>query len=230
MKKIMLIALMAVTLLAITACGKDIPPPIGTPSLSDFTARYEDGMLHYMAIVDKPTPCHEITIEETPGDITRIEFITTLPDPDAICAQVITPEEIESFIDVEKPVTILVFIDGVLVHEESVEETTHDPGIGDVDEEGFGVWYTDGLLRYSARIEKPTPCHDLLVEEMMTESYPVQVSIDVEIYNPDPEQFCIQVIDVVELEGSIEIDHVPASFSLSVNGEEKFTTTEIQEI
>ena len=231
MKKIMLIGIMAAALLMLAACEPETPPP-GTDvsSLSDFSAYYEDGVLHYQGVIEKPTPCHEITVDESPGGITRIDFTTTMPGLDEICAQVITPEEISNSIEMGKPDTIVVYLDGVLVHEESVEEIIGQPPIIEPNEDGFGVWYTDGILRYSARIEKPTPCHALDVEELIMESFPVQVRVNVDVYNPDPGQICIQVIDVVELEGSIEIDHLPASFSLFINGQERFRTSNIQEI
>ncbi len=235
MKKTIILALIAVTALLVAACDADpiTPPGTGVSSLSDFSAYYEDGMLSYSAIIDKPTPCHEVNVEEVPGAITRIEFTTSMPDPGEVCAQVITPEEFENSIEMEKPDTILIYIDGVLASEESVEEANGVPENDDglvIGDEDFSAWYDDGLFRYFARIEKPTPCHQLEVEELIMESYPVQVRVNIDITYPDPELVCIQVIDVEEVHGSIDIDHVPASFSLYVNGEEMFRTSDIEEI
>ncbi len=236
MKKTILLSVLAVALLAFAACDADpiMPPGVdGLTSLSEFSASYEDGVLYYDAVLDKPTPCHVVEVEETISDVLRVDFVTSVNETDEICAQVITPEEISREVEMEMPMTILVYIDGVLASEESVEEANGIPSNGDIvdiGEEGFSVWYDNGFLRYSAVIEKPTPCHELDVEEMLLESYPVQVSVNVDIYNPDPEQVCVQVVDVVELEGTIEIDHVPASFSLSIDGEEVYRTSEIEEV
>ena len=91
-----------------------------------------------------------------------------------------------------------------------------------IQEGNFLVEYADGVVSYSAVIQKPTPCNTLKVDELIMESYPVQIKIDVSIEKHSG--FCIQVIDYENITGEIDIGHKPRSFSVHVNGGQVFTT------
>ena len=96
------------------------------------------------------------------------------------------------------------------------------------------VKYENGILEYRITVEKPTPCHTIEKEEIIMESYPVQIIVDIEIKsqtfpNKPGLEFmpCIQVIDEEVVEGTINIGHKPGSFVIRVNGEDiHFTNLE----
>ncbi len=47
----------------------------------------------------------------------------------------------------------------------------------------------------------PTPCHILTHEAIVAESFPEQVSLELSIQEPGPEEICIQVLEEVNLKG-----------------------------
>lgn len=79
--------------------------------------------------------------------------------------------------------------------------------------ESFVAEYADGVLSYSARIMVPTPCHDVRIDEMILESDPIQVRIDVS-FTSDPDEMCAQVIDERTIEGRITLQEEPGSVTL----------------
>ena len=81
----------------------------------------------------------------------------------------------------------------------------------------YSVHYEAGDISYSATIFKPTPCHELEVNEQILESFPEQLRVDVVVKKTDG--FCIQVIDEETIEGTFELGHKPASFGININGE-----------
>ncbi len=69
-----------------------------TPRASGFNAWFEDGYLYFEGTIDKPTPCHTLTVSSSATRSippqARTDVRMTLDDQE-ICAQVITPETIE---------------------------------------------------------------------------------------------------------------------------------------
>jgi len=96
------------------------------------------------------------------------------------------------------------------------DEPLVDPIIED------GVEYKDGKLVYNVWIEKPTPCYTVEVEEMVLESFPVQIVVNAKLIRE--EGFCATVISPELITGEMEIDHKPGSFTFQVNGETIFTS------
>ena len=78
------------------------PPPEPNDNEGPFTAEFADGVLTYSATVMVPTPCHEVRVEENilesdPVQVAiNVAFIN--PDPDVVCAQVVTEQTISGSI------------------------------------------------------------------------------------------------------------------------------------
>jgi hypothetical protein len=87
----------------------------------------------------------------------------------------------------------------------------------------FEIIYADGKISYAGTIEKPTPCDTLKVEEVLLESYPEQVIIDILIEKSD--MMCAQVISYEDVLGEIELANPPASVTIRLQGEDIYTKT-----
>ena len=88
------------------------PPEPGSPDDPvPLEVTYENGLLSYSAIISTPTPCHTFTVQENilESDPVRVvidvEFVD--PDPDVLCAQVITDRTVRGSISVaSEPSTV----------------------------------------------------------------------------------------------------------------------------
>ena len=87
----------------------------------------------------------------------------------------------------------------------------------------FEVIYADGKIKYAGTIEKPTPCDTLVVEEVIMESYPEQIVIDILVQKSD--MVCAQVISYEDVLGEIELANPPASVTIRFQGEDIYTKT-----
>lgn len=79
--------------------------------------------------------------------------------------------------------------------------------------DGFQAHYENGALTYSATIMAPTPCHEVRVNELILESAPIQVRIEVD-FTADPEEMCAQVITERTISGTITLGEEPGSVTL----------------
>ena len=94
-------------------------------------------------------------------------------------------------------------------------------------EDDIGIYYIkyeNGVLEYSAKVTKPTPCHKVDIKEFIMESYPVQVEVSIEVLPDDSGMACVQVIDEETVEGTLEIGHKPGSFAIKLNGGRVYST------
>ncbi len=90
---------------------------------------------------------------------------------------------------------------------------------------GAFATYDNGAVTYSIPVTKPTPCHNVTSDMLVLESYPVQLRLNINIEQPEPGTFCIQVLQETTVNGTYAIDHKPANFMASVNGEQVYSTT-----
>tara|TARA_Y100000034_G_C6878711_1_gene402284 strand:+ start:878 stop:1231 length:354 start_codon:yes stop_codon:yes gene_type:complete len=88
--------------------------------------------------------------------------------------------------------------------------------------ENAHVKYENGILDYQITVEKPTPCYTIGKEELIMESYPVQIVID--MYLIPSEDICIQVVTKEIVEGSLEIGHKPGSLTIILGEEVLYST------
>ena len=91
-------------------------------------------------------------------------------------------------------------------------------------EGNYYVKYENGIIEYKITIEKPTPCYDVSSDEMIMESYPVQVVVDISLEEPPTDIACIQVIEEEVIEGTMNIGHKPGSFAINLDGEIVYST------
>ena len=92
------------------------------------------------------------------------------------------------------------------------------------DQDGLKVSYQDGIFSYEFEVQKPTPCHFVEKEMMVLESYPPQLRLDLRIV--DSGEICVQMIDYETISDEFEIETRPASFSVYLDGEMLYSTTE----
>lgn len=81
--------------------------------------------------------------------------------------------------------------------------------------ENVYVKYENGMLSYKITIEKPTPCHIIVKDEKVMESYPVQVAVDLTFQSSN--EICIQIISKETVEGEIYTGNKPGSFEIKLN-------------
>ncbi len=71
---------------------------------------------------------------------------------------------------------------------------------------------------YVLTTDLPTPCHELEIDAMIAESFPEQVTFNVNIVSPDAGVQCAQVIEPIEESGQLAVNE-DARFSLKVTRE-----------
>ena len=108
--KIILLSLLAMSLLAISACN-EVEDVVNDDNdfyeedfleLKDPYANYGGGFVDFHVTVVKPTPCHEVSYTYNISDDNILEVLLELRQTDDLCAQVITPELVEGQIDVDE--------------------------------------------------------------------------------------------------------------------------------
>ena len=80
------------------------------------------------------------------------------------------------------------------------------------------MYYENGIFHYSFMVDLPSPCYTVEKNEIIMESYPERVMVDVAIKSTD-DDMCAQVITPYEVTGSIPLANLPASFSVSLKGD-----------
>jgi hypothetical protein len=108
--------------------------------------------------------------------------------------------------------------DGTIISGEIDECGCRSPPICEISSfEDDYINYENGILNYKITIEKPTPCHTIKKEEIIMESYPVQVIVDLTLESS--EGMCAQVITEEIVEGTMNIGHKPGSFNIILDEE-----------
>ena len=64
----------------------------------------------------------------------------------------------------------------------------------------------------------PNPCYNISIEEVVMESYPEQVNINVKVFNSNPDIMCTQVIQEIEETGTLQASQ-SAKISLNIENE-----------
>lgn len=82
-------------------------------------------------------------------------------------------------------------------------------------------YYDDGYFHYSFMVETPTPCYAVETEELILESDPEQVAVNVVMR--DTGGVCAQVVTSVEVSGSIPLSSKPASFTILLKDTEAYS-------
>ncbi|MFT4313427.1 MAG: Kazal-type serine protease inhibitor domain-containing protein [Candidatus Woesearchaeota archaeon] len=68
--------------------------------------------------------------------------------------------------------------------------------------------YVNGTYMYAVTVEKPTPCHEVVVEEFILESFPAQLQIDLEVTQPYDDIMCAQVLARETINNSVQVDNL----------------------
>lgn len=69
----------------------------------EYSSNYIDGKVYYKAIINKPTPCHKVEVEEIflESYPVQIELLIDIIPSDEVCAQVIAEEIVEGTIEID---------------------------------------------------------------------------------------------------------------------------------
>ena len=85
----------------------------------------------------------------------------------------------------------------------------------------FQKSYEDNLLKYQGTVEVPSPCHNLIPETKVMESYPEQVRIDLTITDPSLGIFCTQQITQKDFSGEHKVSE-GVKVTVFLNGEKVY--------
>ncbi|MFT4312660.1 MAG: Kazal-type serine protease inhibitor domain-containing protein [Candidatus Woesearchaeota archaeon] len=109
--------------------------------------------------------------------------------------------------------------DGLLACTLMYCEVLQEPQCLSYESEQTNNWYThqNSTLAYNFTIDAPTPCHFVTVDEIVMESYPEQIRINVELESSA--DMCAQVITPREVSGQIEGVSQQATVQVYVQGE-----------
>lgn len=105
-------------------------------------------------------------------------------------------------------VVILVF--GSIVYNLLLAKSNDEPVENEtfvLEEEDFNLEYQykgENLWQYTVTGQIPNPCYNVLVESMVAESYPEQVTIKISVSEPDTSLMCTQVIQEIEEMGEFQ--------------------------
>ena len=80
------------------------------------------------------------------------------------------------------------------------------------------VQYENGIVSYRVTVEKPTPCHQIEIVEMKTGTIPLEVEIEIQTIPPPDDVICIQVTEIEEISGSIEVESEPERVTIFIDG------------
>ncbi|MFT4309145.1 MAG: Kazal-type serine protease inhibitor domain-containing protein [Candidatus Woesearchaeota archaeon] len=87
-------------------------------------------------------------------------------------------------------------------------------GAGDIEDSSIEIGFSEGYWDYSLVILKPTPCHSIIVDEIVEDNV---VMVDIRmLYNQAEHTLCPQVINNESVEGLIRASN-DAVFRISVN-------------
>jgi hypothetical protein len=106
----------------------------------------------------------------------------------------------------------------------------------EVPNENFSVSYSDGMLKFKAKITKPTPCHTVDVYHVTPEpsgsrpfgSCRLPFTLFVEVNRPPEGTYCIQVLQEEVIEEEFVLAKKPDCFAAIMNDETVFATTKIK--
>lgn len=133
-------------------------------------------------------------------------------------------EQVKTYLGVIVFVTVLIL--GVLYWQDLLSNPAADtPDTGNsssittqvLEESGFKLQleYTgNNVWNYTLSASLPNPCTDVVVDTLVAESYPEQVTVNVKTTEKD--RVCVQVIREYETEGTIRASE-KATFKLNVN-------------
>ena len=104
-----------------------------------------------------------------------------------------------------------------------------DSGQEDSGAKDYTVKYVEsaGKLLYNIVVTKPTPCHEISTGYIITESFPIQVRIDIITIQPPPGLMCVQVVADTLVEGQVELDSKPGAVSIYFNSEKIYSTDDV---
>ena len=116
-----------------------------------------------------------------------------------------------------------------------VEEEPQDvlPPINDQDDiiappEG-DVWISNSNLNYVINVEKPTPCHELDVNEQLLGSFPLDIRVEIDLIPPMEGEICAEVITPETVEETLPIgEQEVGRFALYYDGSLVITTTSVE--
>lgn len=209
------IALVLLALFVLAACSAQIQPV----NVETVTTESREGT--YTAVIEGqyPDACGEIgsTIQTVDGNTIRVGVLLAPPDPDMMCAQMLTPYTEEVPLDTEglPPGQYEVQVNGVPAPLEIGAEVQAQPAampapVASVEVEQRG---DSAVLVISG--EMPDACHK--VGDVAKRVEGGEITVDVEMTTPDEDMMCAQVITPYTVEVPIDVRLEPGEYTVTVN-------------
>jgi hypothetical protein len=187
---------------------------------SDADVVYRDGLVEYSFMVEVPSACHELIVEERVLESypEQIEIDVKMRQTEEMCAQVITQKEVTGEIALANPpARFSVLLKGEPAYTEDMERDIED----DWRIEGVSIVRDDVSLNYEFQLNLPNPCHTYRIDESIVGN---ELTLAVTIVPPKSDVMCIEVIDQQIVEGSVpqKIDMVRIFIDSKMVYEESF--------
>ena len=112
--------------------------------------------------------------------------------------------------------------------DEKIPESSKSPEVPVSEDYSVKYLESEGKLVYSAKVTLPTPCYSIEKEELVMESMPPQVRIELTRIPPDADVVCIQVIAEETVEGEVDVGVLPGAVTIYFNEKQVYSTTNIR--
>ncbi len=209
------VSVFLLTILLAAACSAEIRPV----DVQTVSTESREGM--YAAVIEGqfPDACSQIgsTIQTVEGDTIRVGVLMAAPDPDMMCAQMLTnfTETVPLNTEGLEPGEYEVRVNGVPATLEISAEMQAQPAampapVASVEVEQRG---DSAVLVITG--EMPDACHEVGdVSQRVGDS---EIRVDVEMAPPDPDMMCAQVITPFTVEVPLEGELPPGEYTVTVN-------------
>ena len=209
------IALLLFISLLVAACSAEIRPA----NVETVTTESREGAYTVLVEGQLPDACSEIggTVQTVDGSTIRVGVLLAPPDPEMMCAQMLTPFSETVVLNTEglAPGEYEVSVNGVTSPLEIGTEMVAQPAampapVASVVVEQRG---DSSVLVISG--ELPDPCHD--IGEVTQRTDGSEITVDVEMTPPAADMICAQVITPFTVEVPIDTRLEPGDYTVTVN-------------
>lgn len=209
------LALLLIAGLALAACSAEIRPA----NVESVTAESREGT--YTAVIEGefPDACGEIgaTVQTVEGDTIRVGVLMAPPDPDMMCAQVITPFTAEVPLDTAglEPGEYEVRVNGVPATLEIGTQMEAQPAAMPAPVATVQVQQSGDTAVLVISGEFPDACGEVGDVSQRVEGN--EITVDVAMTPPDPDTMCAQVLTPFTVEVPLEAPLPAGEYTVTVN-------------
>ncbi len=204
-------------LILLAACTAEIRP------VDVETVSTESREGSYAAVVEGqfPDACSQVgaTVQTVEGDIIRVGVLLAPPDPEMMCAQMLTPftETVPLNTEGLAPGEYEVRVNGVPAMLEIGAEVQAQPAAMPAPVASVEVEQRGDRAVLVITGDMPDACHEVGDVSQRVENG--EISVDVEMTPPDPDTMCAQVITPFTVEVPLDVRLPAGEYTVTVNGE-----------